>query len=202
MQIADKSSEVKIVRSEDGIYDIIGLPAPKSIFAAEGYPDLAEERTPDRPTITPEQQSLYRQDSAVPDILQYLISAERKANDLAKGPVTRSMTKVLSSVPLIPIIDVIDGSSENSIFESNLYDDDKPTVFYDSFTTPEPEMENEEIIDNIYHINPKYDDTEDILVYQHLAASAMYHTALLNQNVARNWDELCQHVSTDEFAII
>ena len=67
---------------------------------------------------------------------------------------------------------------------------------------PDPNMENEETVDNIYHINPKYDDTEDILEYQHLAASGMYHTALLNQNVARNWDELCQHVSTDEFAII
>ena len=55
------------------------------MFATEGYPDPAEERAPDRPALTPEQQSLYRQDIAVPDILQYLISAKQEANSIGSS---------------------------------------------------------------------------------------------------------------------
>ena len=172
LQIADKISDVKVVRADDGLFDIIELPEPKSIYTVVKFPDPVEERVPEAPMLTPEQQSLYWSDSAVPDILQYLISAEQEARDLATGLITRSMSKSLSTPPLVLTIEEIDVHSVEPNMESNLLELDNSS----GSNLPEPDAEKEEIINSIFQTGSKY--------------------------VARNWEELCQHVQTDEDAVL
>ena len=79
LKIAELQPNVNILPGSDGVLDITGLDEPTSIYTSEGYPDPGEPRTP-----TPLQNLLeapYRPTSAVPDTLQYLISAEQEDVD-------------------------------------------------------------------------------------------------------------------------
>ena len=75
LQIADLIPNVNILPNKEGDLEITGLPEPTSIYTAEGFPD------PGEPKVKTTLQDLItrpnRPDSAVPDTLQYLISAEQ-----------------------------------------------------------------------------------------------------------------------------
>ena len=80
LQIADLIPNVNILPNKEGDLEITGLPEPTSIYTAEGFPD------PGEPRVKTSLQDLitrpHRLDSAVPDTLQYLISAEQETEDL------------------------------------------------------------------------------------------------------------------------
>ena len=89
LQVADLIPNVNILPNKEGKLEITDLLEPTSIYTAVGFPDPGEPRVkillqdlisrPNRP------------ESAVPDTLQYLISAEQELEDLLPRRITRSM---------------------------------------------------------------------------------------------------------------